>query len=132
MKVSTKGRYAIIIMIELAKNYKNETFLSLSEIAEKNNLSLKYLEKIITLLNKEDYFITSRGSVGGYKLKYEPKNYKMIDILKATEKDIEPVQCVKDDSFCIKKSNCAIFSFWNGLNNAINNYLENTTLQDYI
>lgn len=132
MKVSTKGRYAIIIMIELAKNYKNETFLSLSEIAEKNNLSLKYLEKIITLLNKEDFFITSRGSIGGYKLKYSPDKYKMINILKAAEKDIEPIQCIENNSYCKNKTNCSIFAFWNGLSKAINNYLENTTLQDYI
>ena len=70
MKISTKGRYALVIMLDLAKAYETGEYITLKEIAEKENLSLKYLEKLMLTLNKADYFLSSRGEKGGYKLKY--------------------------------------------------------------
>ena len=94
--VSTKGRYALIIMLNLAKNYSNNTYLSLSDIAKSENLSIKYLEKIMSILNKNDFFITSRGVDGGYKLAKDPSCYKIGDILKAAEGNLELITCLSE------------------------------------
>ena len=72
MRISTKGRYAFTVMLYLAKNYKNDTFLSLNEIAKKENISIKYLEKVMLNFKNTDYLISARGLDGCYKLKYEP------------------------------------------------------------
>lgn len=132
MKVSTKGRYALIIMINLAKNYKNNTYMSLKEISEKENISLKYLEKIMMILNKEKYLDVSRGNNGGYKLKKEPKEYIIGDILRTAEGSLAPISCLTDESFCEKKDECISFSFWNGLYDEINSYVDNKTLEDFL
>lgn len=130
MKISTKGKYALIIMIDLAKEYKNDNFVSLKEISKKEHISLKYLEKLMNVLNKNDYFITSRGKLGGYKLKYEPKNYKVGDILRMLEGSIDIAGCGKN--ICPKKNKCKTYKIWDDLNNLINNYLDSKTLEDYI
>lgn len=132
MKVSTKGRYALTIMINLAKNYNNNNFISLKEISEKENISLKYLEKIMISLNKMDYFIVARGNNGGYKLKYNPKEYKIGDILRCAEGDLAPVGCLNNSIQCNKKEKCNTYDFFEGLYNEINNYVDSKTLYDYI
>ncbi|MBO6145256.1 MAG: Rrf2 family transcriptional regulator [Bacilli bacterium] len=132
MKMSTKGRYALTIMANLAKNYKNNEFISLKDISEKENISLKYLEKIMINLNKQDYFITSRGSSGGYKLKYDPSKYKIGDILRCVEGDLAPVNCINNKEYCNKKEKCDTYDFWQGLYNEINNFVDSKTLNDYI
>ena len=132
MKMSTKGRYALTIMANLAKNYKNNEFISLKDISEKENISLKYLEKIMINLNKQDYFITSRGSSGGYKLKYDPSKYKIGDILRCVEGDLAPVNCINNKEYCNKKEKCDTYNFWQGLYDEINNFVDSKTLNDYI
>ncbi len=132
MKMSTKGRYALTIMANLAKNYKNNEFISLKDISEKENISLKYLEKIMINLNKQDYFITSRGSSGGYKLKYDPSKYKIGDILRCVEGDLAPVNCINNKEYCNKKEKCDTYDFWQGLYDEINNFVDSKTLNDYI
>ena len=132
MKITTKGRYAISIMLSLANNYEKDEFLSLKEIAEKNGISLKYLEKIMADLKKKDFFISSRGQEGGYKLAHKPEFYKLGDILKASEKELTPVNCLEEDSFCEKKAICKTYPIWKDLNTEITNYLNSKTLADYI
>lgn len=131
MKITTKGRYAITVMLYLANHYKEDSFLSLKDISEKEGLSLKYLEKIMLSLKKEDFFISSRGQEGGYKLSHQPSYYKIGDILKAAEKQIAPVNCVSDNN-CKKKSVCKTYPIWKELNDEIMNYLNSKTLADYI
>lgn len=131
MKISTKGRYAVVIMIELAKAYKEDKYVSLNDIAESNNISLKYLEKIITNLKKQDFFITSRGGQGGYKLAKEPAKYKMGDIIRAAEELIDVAPCTLN-KYCPKKTSCSSFPLWNELSQVINDYLDSKTLADYI
>ena len=131
MKLTTKGRYAIAIMLELAEQYNSGEFLSLKDISEKEGISLKYLEKIMLDLKKNDFFISSRGAEGGYKLAHEPKFYKLADIIIAAEKDIAPVSCVNDNS-CEKKGLCKTFPIWDDLNKELMNYLNSKTLEDYI
>ena len=132
MKISTKGRYGLVIMLNLAKEYKNDNFISLNDIANKENISLKYLEKIMTRFKGSDYFITSRGVSGGYKLKYEPSKYKIGDILRIAEGNIDVTECVKHGFNCPSKSTCKTYNVWNDLNNSINSFLDSKTLADYI
>ena len=132
MKITTKGRYAVAIMLELASNYESENFLSLKDISEKEGISLKYLEKIMSDLKKEDYFISSRGTDGGYKLKYDPKYYKIGDILNAAERELAPVECVKEDNSCPKQGICKTFPIWKDINDEITKVLNSKTLADYI
>lgn len=130
MKITTKGRYALIIMLNLAKEYKNDKFVSLKDISDKENISLKYLEKIMLNLNKTDYLISSRGKIGGYKLKYPPENYKISDILKKADENTNVTDCVTKE--CPNKKRCLTFPLWDDLNNLIQNYLDSKTLKDYI
>lgn len=132
MKITTKGRYAISIMLSLANNYHNNSFLSLKEISEANNISLKYLEKIMASLKNSNFFLSSRGQEGGYKLSHDPSYYKLGDILKAAEKEIAPVNCLEEDSFCEKKAICKTYPIWKDLNDEMMKYLNSKTLADYV
>ena len=132
MKISTKGRYALVIMLDLAKEYDKDKFLSLKEIADTENMSLKYLEKLMLILNKANYFETSRGKDGGYKLKYHPKDYKIGDILRVAEGNMNVTDCVSKGHTCPNSHKCQTFPLWVELNNVINDYLDSKTLADYI
>jgi len=130
MKISTKGRYAVIIMMELAHNYDNDNYLSLSDISNSSGISLKYLEKLMINLKKQNYFIISRGGNGGYKLAYTPDKYKIGDIIRASEEQTEVAPCINSE--CPKNKNCSSFTLWKELNDVINNYLDSKTLADYL
>lgn len=130
MKISTKGRYALSIMFYLAKNY-SDRYISLKEIAENEELSFKYLEKIMIDLNKNNYLDTLRGNNGGYRLKKEPKYYYIGEILKRVEGNILVVPCI-DDKKCNKKSKCLSLLFFEELNKEINDFIDTKSLQDYI
>ena len=128
MKMSTKGRYGLIIMIDLAHA---GDYLSIHDIAEKEDMSEKYLGKIMTLLSKAKLVASSHGKNGGYKLTKEPKDYTIGEILRALEGDMAPAPCVKDAK-CDKISTCEMYSFWNGLYNNINNYVDDKTLDELL
>ena len=131
MKVSSKGRYALRIMIDLAMN-DNGNFISLKEIAERNGMSMKYSEQIVSMLNKAGYLQTARGNNGGYKLNRKPEEYKVGDILRASEGDLAPIICLEEDGVCTRKENCITYSFWEGRDKAINDYVNSKTLADLI
>lgn len=131
MKISTKGRYALRVMIDLAIN-SNGKYISLKDIAERQEISNKYLEQIISLLNKAGYLETARGYTGGYKLAKEPKEYKIGDILRATEGDLAPIYCLTEDGECNRQKACKTYSFWKGLDDVINEYIDSKTLEDLI
>lgn len=130
MVISTRGRYALTIMTDLALNYKNDTFLSLKEISEKENISVKYLEQLMMKLKSAGYLEIKRGNVGGYKLKYEPGYYKIGDIIRTCEGEINPTNCTKSDNICPKKNKCKSYNLWKELDLLINNYLDSKTLKD--
>lgn len=132
MQISSKGRYAIAIMVSLAKNYPNDTFLTLKNIADSNHLSIKYLEKIMANLKQADYFYSSRGIDGGYKLKYEPSYYKIGDLVRLAEGDIAITNCVNSSFKCPNQKNCKSYSIWHELNDMINDYLDSKTLEDLL
>ena len=131
MKISTKGRYALRVMIDLALN-NNGKYISLKDIAERQEISNKYLEQIISLLNKAGYLETARGNTGGYKLAKEPKEYTVGNILRATEGDLAPIYCLTEDGECNRQKGCKTYSFWKGLDDVINKYIDSRTLQDLI
>ena len=131
MKISTKGRYALRVMIDLALN-NNGKYISSKDIAERQEISNKYLEQIISLLNKAGYLETARGNTGGYKLAKDPKEYTVGNILRATEGDLAPIYCLTEDGECNRQKGCKTYSFWKGLDDVINKYIDSRTLQDLI
>ena len=118
MRISTKGRYALTIMFYLAKNYKDKRYISLKEISDSENLSFKYLEKIMVDLNKDNYLDVLRGNNGGYRLRKEPKEYSLGEILRRVEGD--------------REKKCTSYLFFKGLYDEINSYVDSKTLEDYI
>lgn len=131
MKISTKGRYALRVMIDLALNSHQE-YVNLKEIATRQDISNKYLEQIMAMLNKAGYLETARGNTGGYKLAKKPSEYRIGDILKATEGDLTPIDCLIEEGKCKRQNDCRTYSFWKGLDEVINEYVNSKTLEDLI
>lgn len=132
MKISTKGRYALRMLIDLAE-HQNRGFVALKDIADRQNISKKYLEQIIPILNKSDILKTTRGSQGGYMLSKSPDKYTVGEILRLTEGSLAPVDCLNQDPIqCERSSECATLPVWQGLNRVINEYLDSITLQDIL
>ena len=131
MKISTKGRYDLRVMIDLALN-SNGRYVTSKEISGRQEISNKYLEQIIAMLNKAGYLETARGNAGGYKLVKKPNEYKIGDILKATEGDLAPIDCLTEEGKCQRQEKCTTYSFWKGLDDVINEYVNSKTLEDLI
>lgn len=132
MKISTKGRYALRMLIDLAQ-HQNEGYIALKDIAQRQGVSKKYLEQIVPILNKSDILLTNRGFQGGYKLAQKPDKYTIGSILRLTEGSLAPVACVAQSiNQCERRNNCATLPIWQGLNKVINDYLDNITLQDVL
>ena len=132
MKISTKGRYALRLMIDLAE-HQNAGFVTLKDIASRQNISKKYLEQIIQVVNKSGILKTSRGFQGGYQLARAPKEYTVGEILRLTEGNLAPVSCLDCDvNNCERAGNCPTLSMWKGLYEVIIKYLDSVTLQDLL
>lgn len=132
MKISTKGRYALRMLLDLAE-HQNEGFITLKDIAARQNISKKYLEQIVPMLNKSQLLQTNRGFQGGYKLAQTPEKYVVGDILRLTEGSLAPVACLEQTpNQCERCAECPTLPIWQGLNDAISNYLDNLTLQDIL
>ena len=131
MKFSTRDRYALRLMVELA-NRPND-LIPLKDISDKQRISLKYLEQIVPILNKSGFLKTNRGYQGGYMLAKPPRQYTVGDILRLTEGDLAPVPCAaQDPADCPRSEDCATLPVWRGLNRVINEYLDGITLQDLL
>ena len=132
MKISTKGRYALRLMLDLAQNQK-DGFVALKDIAERQDISKKYLEQIVPILNRAGLLKTTRGYLGGYMLAKSPQSYTVGDILRITEGSLAPVACLEDEeNQCDKYETCMTVGVWKGLYKVINNYLDSITLQDIL
>ena len=132
MKISTKGRYALRMLVDLAE-HENCGFVALKDIAERQNISKKYLEQIIPILNKSDILKTTRGSQGGYMLSRSPDKYTVGEILRLTEGSLAPVDCLNQEpNECERSAECATLPVWQGLYRVINDYLDSITLQDIL
>ena len=132
MKISTKGRYAIRMLLDLAQ-HNGDDFVALKDIAERQNISKKYLEQIVPILNRSDILTTNRGYKGGYKLAKPASQYRIGDILRLTEGSLAPVACLDLDPVgCKHSANWPTLPVWKGLYKAITDYLDGITLQDII
>ena len=128
--ISTRGRYALRLMIDIAEN-SNGNFVRLDEIAKRQDVSEKYLESIVVLLTRADLLIGVRGKGGGYKLVKPAEKYTVKDILEVTEGSLSPVACLKDESYnCPRQSFCKTLPLWKGLEKTVNDYLSGITLSD--
>ena len=132
MKISTKGRYALRLMMDLAEN-NNGSPISLKDVAKRQDISDKYLEQIISILNKAGYVRSVRGAQGGYMLKMEPQNYTVGMILRQTEGSLAPVACIEDDEIvCDRQQQCVTSIVYKKINDAISGVVDNITLQDLV
>ncbi len=132
MKISTKGRYALRMLLDLAE-HQHDGFIALKDIAERQNISKKYLEQIVPILNKSDVLRTNRGFQGGYRLAKTPDQYTVGEILRLTEGSLAPVACLEHEpTECERSGECATLPVWKGLYRVINEYLDGITLQDIL
>ena len=130
MLISTKGRYALRVMVDLAE-HQTEGFLPLKVIAERQEISEKYLESIIKLLVKARLLNGVRGKGGGYQLTKAPEQYTVGSILRLTEDSMAPVSCLESGAdACPRAAVCRTLPLWQGLDKVINDYLDNITLAD--
>ena len=130
MLISTKGRYALRVMIDLAE-HQTDDFISLRGIAQRQEISEKYLESIIRMLVKAKVVESLRGKGGGYRLSKAPDQYTVGSILRLTEETLAPVACLEENAdICPRAGSCRTLSLWKGLDKAIHEYLESVTIAD--
>lgn len=132
MKISTKGRYALRLMLDLALN-DSEKPIRIKEIASRQGISDKYLEQIISILNKAQYVRSVRGPQGGYLLTKKPEEYTVGMILRLTEGSMAPVDCIDEEiGVCTRSDHCATSIVWKKLNDAIRDVIDHITLADLV
>ena len=133
MKISTKGRYSLRMMIDIAECNNTGEWITIKEIAERQGMSVKYLEQIATVLTRAGLLQSGRGAYGGYKLKKQPEQYTVGEILRAVEGNLAPVACLEDEiNQCERNEICKTLVFWQGLHKVIANYVNSVTLKDLI
>lgn len=132
MKISTKGRYALRIMADLAINGNGE-YIRLKDISERQSITLKYMEQIMPLLTKAGYVKSYRGNNGGYMLARKPEDYTVGEILRTTEGNLAPISCIGDSpNRCPRSGECLTLPFWEGMWKVINEYVDSVTLSDLV
>lgn len=132
MLISTKGRYALRVMIDLAE-HQSEDYIPLKAVARRQEISEKYLESIIKLLVRAKLLAGLRGKGGGYKLTKAPEMYTVGSILRLTEDSLAPVAClIPGAAPCEKAAECRTLSMWQGLDKVISDYLDSVTIADLI
>lgn len=130
MIVSTKGRYALRVMIDLAEK-NNQERVPLKEIAERQGISQKYIEAIMTILSKHGFVDAVHGKGGGYRLNKKPEEYRVGDILRLTEGSLSPVACLEAGAEeCPRKAECRTLPMWTKLDELVEGYLDSVRLSD--
>lgn len=132
MKISTRGRYALRLMLDLAL-HNNGEYISIKEISERQGISVKYLEQIITVLNRAGFVRSIRGAQGGYILAKDPKDYTVGQIIRLLEGNLAPVSCIEDgENRCERSASCVTVEIWEQINEAVSNIIDNITLADLV
>ncbi|BAK47387.1 MAG: Rrf2 family transcriptional regulator [Lachnospiraceae bacterium] len=133
MKVSTKGRYALRLMIDLGTYGSSDTYISLKDVAKRQHISAKYLEQIVTPLHRAGLVRSVRGAQGGYRLSRSPEKYTAGEILRSIEGSFAPIACLEDDvNECENYHDCPTVGFWEGMYKVISDYVDSVTLQQLI
>ncbi|WP_270739463.1 RrF2 family transcriptional regulator [Massilioclostridium coli] len=132
MTISTKGRYALRVMIDIAQHPADE-YISLKSISERQEISMKYLEAIVSMLAKSGFVESHRGKNGGYRLAHPAQDYTVREILELTEKNLAPVACLScDENTCPRAEECITLPMWQKLGQMVDGYLESVTLADLV
>ena len=132
MNITSKGRYALRVMLDLAQ-HPEDGFISLKTVAERQGISMKYLESIVGSLKKAELLDSTRGKEGGYRLSREPAAYTVEEILRSIEDNLAPVSCIKDGSIqCDRAAACLTIPMWKELDDITNAYLKTVSLEDLI
>lgn len=130
MMVSTRGRYALRVLIDLAEN-QSDGYIPMKDVAKRQELSLKYLEKILPVLTKNHYIEGVHGKGGGYRLVRKPEECRVGDIFRLTERDLAPVACLERGAGpCERERECRTCSMWNKLYGMINDFFDGITIAD--
>lgn len=131
MKISTRGRYALRTMIDIAVNSGADRNITIKEISARQDISVKYLEQIVNVLSKARLLRSVRGAQGGYRLSRRPEEYTAGEILRLAEGGLSPVECLEgDENLCPRKGRCPTLSFWEGLDKVVRDYVDSVTLAD--
>ncbi|HOB63788.1 MAG TPA: Rrf2 family transcriptional regulator [Clostridia bacterium] len=130
MMISTRGRYALRVMIDLAE-HQNGSFIPMKDVAERQGISLKYIEKIMPVLSKHKMVESQHGKGGGYRLTSDPREYRVLDILKITEGNLAPVACLeKNAKPCSRIGECRTIGMWRKFHELTLNLFANITIAD--
>jgi len=133
MKISTKGRYAVRVMMDIAEYGSGEELVKANQISTRQGISVKYLEQIIAILNKAGYVKSIRGAQGGYQLGDSADKYSVGMILRLTEGSLFPVACMDDEvNACTRCDSCEPLEVWKQISDAINNVVDNVTIADLL
>lgn len=133
MLISTKGRYALRVMIDLAEHVDASMYTPLKDVAERQEISEKYLEFIISMLSRAGLVTGMRGKNGGYRLTRRPEEYRISDIIELTEKTLSPVACLAfHESDCLRSSYCKTLTVWEKLDTVIQSFFRDITLKDLV
>ena len=132
LNITSKGRYALRVMLDLAQ-HPEDGFVSLKTVAERQDISMKYLESIVGSLKKAELLESTRGKEGGYRLSKPPAAYTVEEILRSIEDKLAPVSCIKEGSIqCERASACLTIPMWMELDEITNAYLKTVTLEDLL
>lgn len=132
MMISTRGRYCLRVMLDLAE-HQSDGYIPMKDVAQRQEISLKYLEKILPVLSKNKIIEGMQGKGGGYRLRREPAEYTIAEILHLTEGSLAPVACLECGAApCNRSEGCKTLPLWQGLNQVISSYLSSVTLADLL
>ncbi len=133
MKISTKGRYALRLMLDLAQYSNEQEYVSIKKVSKREDISEKYLEQIVAQLSRAGYVRSTRGAQGGYCLTKEPDQYTVGMILRLIEGNLSSVSCLEDNpNKCRRCNNCVTLEVWQQINDAVNDIIDHVTLQDLL
>lgn len=132
MLISTRGRYALRVLLDLAEN-QTDGYIPMKTVAQRQNLSLKYIERIMPVLSKNKYVVGVHGKGGGYRLAMKPEDYRVGDILRLAEGDLAPVACLGCDAkVCDRAHTCKTLPMWQEFHSMVNDYFDGITLADLL
>lgn len=133
MKISTKGRYALRLMLDLAQHCEEQEYISIKKVSQRQDISEKYLEQIVAQLSRAGFVKSTRGAQGGYKLVQKPKDYTVGMILRQIEGNLSSVSCLEESpNKCSRCNKCVTLEVWQQINDAVDSVIDNITLQDLV